>query len=154
MRNLFRPAVVVLCVLVLGSVSSGGPVRTANSSTEEFVRFLEDAWVNAIVHKDIKVLDRILADDFGGISPNGYRYTKQEAISDILSGAYLVQSMTLDTVQVRVIGDMAIVTFYQNEQSRFGDENCSGRYAFTDIWVKRDGDWRAVASQGTPIVLP
>ena len=154
MKNLFRPAFVLLCVLILVSVSIGGPVRATNSGNEEFVRFLEDAWVNAIVHKDIKVLDRVLADDFGGISPNGYRYTKEEAIADIQTGSYVVQSMVLDTVKVRVIGDMAIVTFYQNETSKFGDENCSGRYAFTDVWVKRDGNWQAVASQGTPVVLP
>lgn len=154
MKILFRPTFVMLCVLVLASVSIGGPVRTTNPSTEEFVRFLEDAWVNAIVHKDIKVLDRILADDFGGISPNGYRYTKQEAISDIQSGVYVVESMTLDNVKVRVIGEIALVTFYQSEKSRFGDENCSGRYAFTDVWIKRNGNWRAVASQGTPVVLP
>ena len=44
--------------------------------------------------------------------------------------------MVLDHVRVRVFDDMAIVTFYQNETSRFGDQDSSGRYAFTDVWVK------------------
>ena len=144
----------MLCVLLLASISIGGPVRATNSSTEEFIRFLEDAWVNAIVHKDTNVLNHVIADDFGGLSPNGFAYTKQEAISDVQSGSYVVDSMVLENVKVRVYGDTALVTFYQNEKSKFGDEDRSGRYAFTDVWVKRDGVWQAVASQGTPVILP
>ena len=154
MKNLFRSSFVLLCILLLASIAIGGPVRTSNSSTEEFVSFLEDAWVNAILTKNINVLNHVMADDFGGISPNGYPYSKDEAIRDLKSGNYVVQSMTLDHVKVRVFGDTALVTYYQNEKSKFGNEDCSGRYAFTDVWAKRDGGWQAVASQGTPVVLP
>jgi ketosteroid isomerase-like protein len=154
MKNLFRSSFVLLCFLLLASISIGGPVRTSNSSTEEFVGFLEDAWVNAILTKDFNVLNHVMADDFGGISPNGYPYSKGEAIADLKSGNYVVESMALDHLKVRVLGDMALVTYYQSEKSRFGNEDCSGRYAFTDVWAKRDGAWQAVASQGTPVVLP
>lgn len=154
MKKQIRLSVVIVCVVLLASISIGGPVRTANTSTEEFITFLEDAWVNAIVQKDFKVLNHVIADDFGGISPNGYPYTKDEAISDLKSGAYVVKSMNLDHMNVRVYGDTAVVTYYQNENSKFGDENCSGRYAFTDVWAKRNGTWQAVSSQGTPVVAP
>ena len=154
MKSMFRLSFAVLCVLLIASLSTGGPVKVRYSSTEQFITFLEDVWVNAIIQKDVTVLDRIMADDFSGISPNGYPYTKAEAISDLKSGFYVVNSMTMEHVNVRVYGDMALVTFYQNENSHFGDENSSGRYAFTDVWVKQDGTWRAVSSQGTPVVLP
>jgi hypothetical protein len=72
-----------------------------------------------------------MADDFVGMSPNGFQYTKDEAITDLQSGSYAVQSMVLDDVKVRVFGDVALVTFYQNEKRKFGNEDCSGRYAFT-----------------------
>jgi hypothetical protein len=154
MKNLFRPSIAVLVVLALVLVAVARPVRATNSSTEEFIRFLEDAWVNAIVQKNFNVLNHVLADDFAGISPNGYPFTKAEAIADLQSGAYVVRSMALDNVKVRVFDDMAIVTCYQKETSTFGDQNSSGRYAFTDVWVKRNGTWQAVSSQGTPVVLP
>jgi hypothetical protein len=154
MKNLIRPSIVMLLVLVLVLVAVARPVRATNSSTEEFIRFLEDAWVNAIVQKDFNVLNHVVADDFAGISPNGYPYTKAEAISDLRSGSYVVRNMALDHVNVRVFEDMAIVTCYQSETSKFGDQDSSGRYAFTDVWVKRNGTWQAVSSQGTPVVLP
>jgi ketosteroid isomerase-like protein len=153
-KNVFRSSFILLCVLLAASISIGGPVRTSNSSTEEFVSFLEDAWVNAILTKDFNVLNHVMADDFTGISPNGYPYTKQEAIADLQSGSYVVKSMALDQVKVRIFGDTALVTYYQNEKSKYGQEDCSGRYAFTDVWAKRDGSWQAVASQGTPVSLP
>ena len=153
MKSLFRPSFVILCVVLLAATLLGGPVRDTNSGDEESIKFLEEAWVNAILHKDIKPLNYVMADDFVGISPNGFRYTKEEAITDLESGSYVVESMVLDSVKVRVFGDMALVTFYQNEKSKFGDEDCSGRYAFTDVWVKRDGIWKAVASQGTQAML-
>jgi len=154
MKNLFRPSIVLLSVVLLASFAIGGPMKARNSSDEEFVGFLENAWVNAIVQKDFNVLERVIADDFTGVSPNGQRYTKKEAIADLKGGFYKVESMTVDNLDVRIYGDMALVTFYQNEKSAFADEDSSGRYAFTDVWLRRDGEWRAVASQGTAVIYP
>jgi ketosteroid isomerase-like protein len=154
MKNLIRPVFVILSILLLVTVSSARSVPAINSSDAEFVNFLEDAWVNAIVHKDVDVLNRVMADDFNGVSPNGQRYTKAEAIADVQSGFYKVDNMELQNVDVRVFGDTALVTFYQNEKSRFENEDTSGRYAFTDVWVKRDGVWEVVSSHGTPVALP
>jgi uncharacterized protein (TIGR02246 family) len=154
MKNLIRPLFVIVAVFLLLSASTARPVKAADSSDTEFIKFLEDAWVNAIVHKNIDVLNRVMAEDFKGVSANGQQYTKQEAIADVRSGFYAVESMQLQNVSVAVLGDMALVKFYQNEKSKLGEENSGGRYAFTDVWVKRDGEWRAISSQGTPVILP
>ena len=154
MKNLIRPPFVIVAVFLLLSASTARPVKASDSSDTEFIKFLEDAWVNAIVHKNIDVLNRVMAEDFKGVSANGQQYTKQEAITDVRSGFYTVESMQLQNVSVSFLGDMALVKFYQNEKSKLGEENSGGRYAFTDVWVKRDGEWRAISSQGTPVILP
>jgi len=154
MKNLIRLVFVILSILLLVSMSGARPVRAGNSADAEFIGFLEDAWVNAILHKNADVLYRVMADDFSGVSPNGERYTKAEAIADVQSGFYAVEKMDLQNVDVRVFGEMALVTYYQNEKSRFGDEDTTGRYTFTDVWLKRDGVWEVISSHGTPLVLP
>src|SRR5262249_8611747 len=118
MKNLIRPLFVVVAVFLLLSASSARPVRAADSSDTDFIKFLEDAWVNAIVQKNVDVLNRVMADDFKGVSANGQQYTKQEAISDVRSGFYAVEAMQLQNVNVRVFGDMALVKFYQTETSK------------------------------------
>jgi ketosteroid isomerase-like protein len=164
MKSALRPFFAVICILLLASVSIGSPRQEPpyglasfgvyEWGVEDLIGQLEQDWVTAIVYKDTDMLNRLMADDFIAISPNGQRYTKPEAIGDIKSGRYVVESMKLRNLNVRVFGDMAIVTVYQNEKSKFGDEDCSGQYAFTDVWLFRDGVWQAVASQGTPLSLP
>jgi ketosteroid isomerase-like protein len=152
MKDLARSLFVIVSVLLLVLVSASRPVRA--SSDAEFFGFLEEAWVNAIIQKNVEVLDRVVADDFVGVSPNGEPYTKQEAIEDIRSGMYAVEAMDLENVKVHVLGDLAIVTYYQKEKSTFDKQDCSGRYIFTDVWVNRDDDWKVVSSHGTPVELP
>ena len=154
MQTRVRPLLRIVSILLLLSISAGRPVQAAASTDAEFIGFLEQAWVYAILQNNISVLDRVMADDFSGVSPNGQRYTKEEAIADVRSGAYAVENMKLDNVKVRIVGDAAIVTYYQNEKSKYGDEDCSGRYVFTDVWVNRNDDWQVIASHGTPVVLP
>src|SRR4051794_736482 len=149
MQTRVRPLLVIVSLLL--SLSAARPVRAAVSTDAEFIGFLEEAWVNAILQKNVTVLDRVMAADFSGVSPNGQGYTKEEAIADVRSGSYAVESMKLDNVKVRILGDTAIVTYYQNEKSKYGDEDCSGRYVFTDIWVNRGDDWQVIASHGTPL---
>jgi ketosteroid isomerase-like protein len=164
MKNAFRPFFAVLAILLLSSVSMGSPRQEPVYSlasmgvyefgVEESIAQLEQDWVTAIIQKDTDVLNRIMADDFTAISPNGQRYTRFEAIADLRSGRYAVESMKLRNLNVRVFGDMALVTVYQNEKSKFEDEDCSGQYAFTNVWLYRNGFWQVVASHGTPLELP
>jgi hypothetical protein len=99
-----RPLLVIVSVLLLLSVSAGRPVQASPSTDAEFIGFLKEAWVNAIVQKDVKVLDRLMAADFSGVSPNGQQYTKEEAIADVRFGSYAVERMELDNLKVRILG--------------------------------------------------
>ena len=65
------------------------------------------------------------------------------------SGENKVESQTLGEMKVRVFGDVAIVTGSDDEKSSFKGKDISGHYVWTDVFVKRNGQWQAVASQGT-----
>ena len=112
---------------------------------------LEHEWVNAIVAKDTTTLDRIIADDFNGTTPEAYDYPKSMAIDDIKTGTYAVDSMVLDDVSVNVYGDTAVSFTSQQEKSRYAGADRSGHYHFTDVWLKRDGRWQVVASHGSRV---
>ena len=129
------------------SATSG---EEAVSQTEADIERLEREWVDAIVKKDAAALDRLLANDFNGTSPTAHLYTKQMAIDDVTRGAYVVDAMDLDEVSVNSYGDAVAVAFTsQEEKSRYGDTDISGHYHYTNVWVKIDGRWQAVASHGS-----
>jgi ketosteroid isomerase-like protein len=125
------------------------PSITGNSeSTEDVIANLEREWARAIVQKDAATIDRLLADDFGGTT-NSEVYSKEQAIADLTTGVH--EMLELDNINVRVFGDVAVATMGQTEKSRHDNEDFSGRYLFTNVWVKTDGQWRAVASHGSRV---
>jgi ketosteroid isomerase-like protein len=129
------------------------PAAPAAAVTAEHVQGtisdLERAWVAAIVNKDGAALGRLLADDFAGTSPSAHLYTKKMAIEDLSAGTYVVDAMELDEISVNVYGDTAVAFASQDEKSRYGGADTSGHYHYTNVWVRKDGQWQAVASHGT-----
>jgi ketosteroid isomerase-like protein len=131
------------------AVPAAPAVATTGEDVESAISQLERDWVAAIVNKDRAALDRLLADDFAGTSPSAHLYNKKMAIEDLSTGTYAVESMDLDEIAVNVYGDTAVAFASQNEKSRYGSTDISGHYHYTNVWVKKDGRWQAVASHGT-----
>ena len=129
--------------------TSAAPAPAAAENVEATIAQLERDWVQAIVRKDTGTLERILAKEFTGTSPTAHTYTRTAAIEDLKSASYVVESMELDEVSVNVYGDTAVAFTSQEEKSRYDGRDTSGHYHFTDVWVKQDGRWQAVASHGT-----
>jgi ketosteroid isomerase-like protein len=131
---------------------AGPPVLAAPSSSEtveaEIIQ-LERNWVAAIIAKDLTALEGILAEEFNGTSPTGATFPKSDAIDELKSGNYAVESMALDEISVNVYGDTAVVFTSQQEKSKYYGKDNSGHYHFTNVWVKRDGKWQVVASHGS-----
>ena len=116
---------------------------------EAVITGLEKEWAAAIVKKDASALERLLADGFAGTSPTAHTYTKSDAINDLKSSTYAVTAMDLDEVSVNVYGTTAVAFTSQEEKSTYEGRNTSGHYHFTDVWVKNNGKWQAVASHGS-----
>lgn len=131
--------------------ASTTPKAAAASSAdvEGAIEKLERDWVNAIVKKDVQTLDQLLAEDFSGTSADAHSYTKTMAINELKSGKFSVAEMTLDEIAVTPYGDVAVAFTSQQEKSTYDGRDTSGHTHFTDVWVKKDGQWRAVASHGT-----
>jgi hypothetical protein len=130
-----------------GEEAAPAPVATAaTANVETIITQLEREWVQAILAKDTAKVDRLLADDFIGTTDDT-RYGKSEAVEDVTSGVH--ETLEITDVRVRPYGaDVVVVTFDQSEKSRHGKEDFSGHYLFTNVWVNRAGEWRAVASHG------
>jgi ketosteroid isomerase-like protein len=134
-------------VLVWSCSSATAPPVTS-ASDEEIIIALERKWAEAIVNRDIAALNDIIADDFTGTSWTGDTYSKTKAMEDIEFRVFVAESLNLEDIKVTVFGDTAVVSLTQVEKSKYDDFDCSGRYGYNDVWVKRDGRWQAVSSYG------
>lgn len=114
-------------------------------SEEQRVAALEDEWLDAEVKHDEATLQRVIGDRYTMNLSNGTTLGKEQYIADILSGTMLSASITERTVLVE--GDTAVTFGTVNVVDPPVDGKDSpprsGRY--TLVYVKRDGQWKALA---------
>ena len=103
---------------------------------------LENDWTVANLNADKKALDRILADDYVGPTPEGELQSKADYIRTIQRDT-TVDKWEFDDLKVTLAGDRATLSgkiTYQTQEGELG-------YDFTDKFVWRDGRWQATGSQ-------
>jgi ketosteroid isomerase-like protein len=145
MKNTVKVAFLLVGFFLFWSCSS---TTTAPANEEQTIIGLERKWAEAIVNRDMVTLEEILADDFTGTSWMGDTYSKAQAMTDIEFKVFVAESLNLEDVKVNIFGDTAVVSLIQVEKSKYDNFDCSGRYGYSDVWVKRNGRWQAVSSYG------
>jgi len=127
---------------------AGGPL-----SDEGQLLYLEMEWSEADQKGDAAWFERNLADNYSGISSRtGKLTTKTEEIADIKNRKDVFTSVAASDMQVRVEGNTGVVTGVYHMKGR--DEKgqpIDRRIRYTDVYVRRDGRWLALAGQGTLI---
>jgi len=107
---------------------------------------IEHELVEAFLNRDIKVLERILADEFIITDPHGPSFTKQQYLADLDAGRVSFKSLVLDEIDVRVIEGTAVVTGKATADGRSLDSSYKGQYSFMDVYLKKISGWQAILS--------
>lgn len=107
----------------------------------------ERHWVAALERRDAAALDCLLGEGFTDINWQGRLVTRAEMLAGF--GPKPKVTLTLDQLTTDVSGDMAVVRG-RNRQTG-PDGKPAGAVRFTDIFVYRDGAWRALRAQETVI---
>jgi ketosteroid isomerase-like protein len=141
-----------IVILILGTLAFGQTPQAASGSNSTVSKTLEDterAWLNAEKNHDAAVFDKIVADDWSAIGPDGKSQTKAERAAEIKS--LNMTSATMGEMKVRVLGDTAVVTGSDDETAVENGKSSTSHYVWTDVFVRRNGRWVAVASQTAEI---
>ncbi len=133
-HTLPRSAATFALAFAIGIAAAQAP---ASRSVDDDVMKVDEAYRLAKLNRDVKALDRILADGFNETNQNGNGRDKAQTIE--LWRTFSIGSLTTDTHRVRVAGDTAMVTGTQTED---GTE----RMLFTRVYVKGSTGWQLLAS--------
>ena len=120
-------------------------------SQEETVARLEREVGEALARCDVEALQRYLADDFIGINVMNLETTKADVLAQFGSSDYEPESLVNDVRRVRLFGDVAVVTAQGSAKGKYKGEQADMIFAYTRIWVNRDGRWQAVAAHASPM---
>jgi ketosteroid isomerase-like protein len=145
----------LICSLLLASMSclSNKQAAVNNQSVaraEQELQQLERSLIAAIQRKDTETLNRIWADEYLGTTPDGRMVTKADLISAVKGGAIALESLEVDDLRVRLFGDVAVMTGHARVKANVDNEDYSGSYRGTGIFIKRDGGWEVVGVQVGP----
>jgi ketosteroid isomerase-like protein len=126
-----------------------GPTRMAaadQSSVAQHVKQLEMDWGQAMKDGNVAKLGEIVADDWVGVGPTGEKATKLKYLDEVKSGKNKIESFEIGPMDVKVLGNVAVVQGSDTEKSTSDGKDSSGKYVWTDVYVKRGGKWVAVRS--------
>lgn len=115
---------------------------------------VENAWSEAVVKRDVAALQRLYADEYVSTDPTGAVLNKTQDIAGVQAGDFILVSYKIEDLKVQSHGTVAVVTGRNTIKGTWKGKPADGSYRFTDVFVKRDGRWQAVATQGTGIATP
>ncbi len=129
------------------------PVVAGASSADDraAITKLENDWPTAIVKKDTAKMLSMGTADCWFVDPSGQIVPLKQIVANVKSGDYVVTSMHIDDLKVRVYGDSAIVFGLETEKSRYKGKDASGQYRYVDTWLKQNGRWVCAASGNTKV---
>jgi ketosteroid isomerase-like protein len=139
-----------LVLLFAGSSALSKQHKTeSDSATSQILRGMEQSWLNAEKNHDVAAFEKLVADDWIAITPDGKTQTKTERAAEIKDAN--TTSATMGDMKVRVFDNTAVVTGADDESTTEDGKKSTAHYVWTDVFVKRDGRWEAVASQTAQI---
>ena len=114
---------------------------------DELVRRTQELY-DAIVPGNQAPWKKYFADDCIFSDEKGRTLDKARLVADITpmptgySGTIKIRN-----VQSRILGETAILSYDLNETETIFGQNLTARYHVTDTWLRRNGEWKIVASQ-------
>jgi ketosteroid isomerase-like protein len=122
-----------------------------HSQEEEALRKIQHEWAEARVKGDSSYTRRLEAEDCTIVWPDGRIVNKRgdlQSMTDIVFSEFEIQNL-----QVRLYGDTGIVVGEGIIKAHKGKRDLlGGKFVWTDTFVKKDGAWKVVASQITPVL--
>jgi hypothetical protein len=119
----------------------------SQTKTERTLKQLERRRFEAMTKRDVAYLSQALADELTYTHSNGFVETKAEHLKNIETGALLYESMQAEQIQVRVIKKTAVLTGVVAVSGKLKDRAFNLRIRYTDVYVKKRGQWQLAAWQ-------
>jgi ketosteroid isomerase-like protein len=119
-----------------------------DSTTAELLK-LNDGYIQAFLKSDVAWYREHLADDFICIDTDGSTLDKQAFLKDA-AAIQTVFDFHLEEFGLRVYGDAALLQAISVYTRKDGSK---ARNRYTDVWIRRDGKWKTVTAQITPVTV-
>lgn len=124
------------------------PFAQAGTPAEMQLTKIEHNWADAYVKREPAFIQRMTTDDFIFVGPDGKAVNKADYVKEI-TGNTVFTAFNITDLKIRTYENVGVVTGTATITAKTGEKDESGTYAFTDVFVRRSGEWKAVSGQAT-----
>lgn len=102
-------------------------------------------YIASVQNSDVRRFEEILAEEFYCSNPDGSLVDRREFLLQT-ARPVTISGLEASDVKIRLFDDVAIIHARTSYKTTDGQAK-SGRY--TDVWARRNGEWRAVSAHVT-----
>ena len=149
-------ACVALSLLLLAPTTLGAARKQSQAESKRSARHdienLEEQWRRAQLAGDLPAMDRLLSEDFVGISMTGQANTKSQQLERFRSRRLALTRIELSDRKIKLLGLVAIVTSKAEVDGTNEGEPIKGSFRYTRIYQRLpSGTWVTTNFEATRI---
>lgn len=123
-----------------------------NKLAKEQIQDLEEQWRAANIAGDAVAMDKLLSEDYVGISWTGQVNNKVMQLDRIRTRTVVVQKMDLSDIKIKIVGTVAIVTSRASVEGSTDGIDIKGDFRYTRVYQRLPtGVWKITNFEATRI---
>jgi ketosteroid isomerase-like protein len=149
-------SVLILAVVFAGTVAQAHqPGTPKKHDAKQQVEALEEQWRTAQLTGDIATIDKMLSEDFIGISMTGQVNTKAQLLDRLRARKLQVTKLELSDMKVKLVGSIAIVTSRAEVEGTNDGVPMKGTFRYTRVYRHLPGGgWKITSFEATRVPGP
>jgi ketosteroid isomerase-like protein len=131
------------------------PLHEKKHDAKRQVEALEEEWRVAQLSGDVVEMDKLLSDDYIGISMTGQVSTKTQQLDRMRTHKLMITRLELGEMQVKLVGSIAIVTSRAEVEGTNDGTPVKGTFRYTRVYQRLpSGDWKITSFEATRVPEP
>ena len=128
------------------------PMAKNDKAAQEVIEF-RNRYIEAEENRDTAFLDKILADDFFALNPQGKLLNKAGQLDNLKRPDRTLKVLNARETHVQFYanGEVAVLTEHVTVDGMDKGKPFGGEYRFLRVFAKQSGNWKVVLAQGAPM---
>lgn len=155
MGTLAHPGRIALTLLALAAIALPALAgqRARKHEAREEIEILEQQWRAAELNGDAAAMDKLLSDDYLGITGTGQAVTKLQQLDRMRTRQLSITHLDISDVKIKLVGQqVAIVTSQAQIEGTVDNHPLNGNYRSTRVYQRLPGGvWKLTNFEATPV---
>jgi ketosteroid isomerase-like protein len=118
----------------------------------EQIEQLESQWKQAMLADDVTAMDKLLSEDYLGVTAGGDLVTKSQQLDRMRTRKVSVTKLDTTEIKFKLIGQIGIVTSLAQIEAESDGRTITGQYRYTRIYQRLpNGSWKITSFEATRV---